>query len=120
MLKGKERQMVLDYLYQECVVASQVPSEVLKKSGCMIEAKMKYEKMSEKERVGIYVKLLEEKIINYLIESISCSLVLDWVNGSPEKRAMRIKEYASTQYKSLSKLEKIAICEKLNVRYLSN
>ena len=51
----------------------------------MIEAKMKYEKMSEKERVGIYVKLLEEKIINYLIESISCSLVLDWVNGSPEK-----------------------------------
>lgn len=118
MLKRKERQMVLDYLYQECVVASQVPSEVLKKSGCMIEAKMKYEKMSEKEIIGIYSKLLEKKITNYLINSMRNSLVMDWVNGCPAKREMRIKEYAQNQYKALSKSEKIAICEKLDIRYL--
>ena len=120
MLKGKERQMVLDYLYQECVVASQVPSEVLKKSGCMIEAKMKYEKMSEKERIGIYVKLLEKKIINYLIENVSNSLAMEWTNGSPQKREMRIYEWAQNKYKNISKSEKIAICEILNIKYLSN
>ena len=120
MLKRKERRMVLDYLYQECVVASQVPSEVLKRTGCMLEAKMKYESLSTKERIEIYNQLLEEEIINYLIKNINNSLVLDWVNGSPEKRQMRINEYARNQYRLLSKAEKIAICEKLEIRYLSN
>lgn len=120
MLKRKERRMVLDYLYQECVVASQVPSEVLKRTGCMLEAKMKYESMSTKERIEIYSQLLEKEIINYLIKNINNSLVLDWVNGSPEKREIRINEYAQNQYRLLSKAEKVAICEKLELRYLSN
>lgn len=120
MLKRKERRMVLDYLYQECVVASQVPSEVLKRTGCMLEAKMKYESLSTKERIEIYSQLLEEEIINYLIKNVNNSLVLDWVNGSPQKREMRINEYARNQYRLLSKAEKIAICEKLELRYLSN
>ena len=119
MLKRKERRMVLDYLYQECVVASQVPSEILKRTGCMLEAKMKYESLSTKERIEIYSQLLEKKIINYLIENINHSLVLDWVNGSPEKRKMRINEYAQNQYRLLSKAEKIAICEKLKLTYLT-
>lgn len=119
MLKTKERRMVLDYLYQECVVASQVPSEILKRTGCMLEAKMKYESLSTKERIEIYSQLLEEEIMKYLIENIHNSLVLDWVNGSPEKREMRINEYARNQYRSLSKAEKIAICEKLKLTYLT-
>lgn len=119
MLKSKERRMVLDYLYQECVVASQVPSEILKRTGCMLEAKMKYESLSTKERIEIYSQLLEKKIINYLKENINNSLVLDWVNGSPQKREMRIDEYAQNQYRLLSKAEKIAICEKLQLMYLN-
>ena len=118
MLTGKERQMVLDYLYQECVVASEVHSEVLKRTGCMLEAKMKYESMSTKERVGIYSELLDGEIKKYLINNLKHSLVLDWVNGTPQKRDMRIKEYVSNQFYSLSKAEKVAICEKLNLRYL--
>jgi hypothetical protein len=119
MLKSKERQMVLDYLYQECVVASQVPSEILKRTGCMLEAKMKYESLSTKERIKIYSQLLEKKIINYLIDNITNSLVLHWVNGSPKKREIRINEYAQNQYRLLSKAEKIAICEKLQLIYLN-
>jgi hypothetical protein len=75
--------------------------------------------MSTKERIEIYSKLLEKEIINYLIDNINHSLVLDWVNGSPEKREMRINEYAQNQYRLLSKAEKIAICEKLKLTYLT-
>ena len=119
MLTGKERQMVLDYLYQECVVASEVHSEVLKRTGCMLEAKMKYESMSTKERIEIYGQLLKKEIINYLIKNMNNSLVLDWVNGTPQKREMRIREYVNTQFHSLSKAEKVAICGRLNLRYIS-
>jgi hypothetical protein len=119
MLRGKERQMVLDYLYQECVVASEVHSEILKRTGCMLEAKMKYESMSKKEKIHTYNQLLEKKIMNYLIQNVSNSLVLNWVNGSPDKRKMRIEEYAQNQYRLLSKAEKVAICEKLGLLYIT-
>ena len=119
MLKGKERQMVLDYLYQECVAASQVPSKILKRTGCMLEAKMKYENITKENIIKIYSQLLEKKIINYLIDNITNSLVLYWVNGSPKKREIRINEYVQNQYRLLSKAEKIAICEKLKLTYLS-
>ena len=118
MLTGKERQMVLDYLYQECVNASHVHSEILKRAGCMLEAKMKYENMSKKEKIEIYGKLLDGEIRKYLINNLKRSLVLHWVNGAPEKREMRIKEYVSNQFYSLSKAEKVAICGRLNLRYL--
>ena len=118
MLKTKERRMVLDYLYQECVVASKDPSEVLKRTGCMIEAKMKYESMSSKEQVKMYKVLLEKEIVNYFLKNLRDSLTMNWVNGSPDKREARIREYAINQYNNLSKTEKIAICEKLGYRLL--
>ena len=120
MLTTKERRMVLDYLYQECVVASQVPSEILKRTGCMLEAKMKYENMSKKEKIEIYGKLLDQEIKNYLIHNIDQSLTFDWVNGCPEKRRIRIKEYVDNLLANMSKAEKITICGKLNLKYLSN
>ena len=118
MLKTKERQMVLDYLYQECVVVSQVSSEVLRKTGCMLEAKMKYESMTTKEKIEIYSKLLDEKIKNYLIHNVTHSLTFDWVNGSPEKREIRIQEYVTNFFCSMSKSEKVAISEKLGLIYM--
>jgi hypothetical protein len=119
MLKAKERQLVLDFLYQECVVASQVPSEVLKRTGCMLEAKMKYESMSTKERVEIYSELLDEEIKKYLMYNIDHSLTFDWVNGCPEKRKIRIQEYVANFFCNMSRAEKVAICEKLGFVYIS-
>lgn len=120
MLKGKERQMVLDYLYQECIINSMDSFAVRRKMTCKIESQLRYEHISGKERVGIYNKIINKKIINYLIESISNSLVLNFVNGSPEKRDMRIKEWATNKYKTMPKAEKIAVCEIIGFKYLSN
>ena len=118
MLKGKERQMVLDYLYQECIANSRDSSAVRKKLTCKIESQLRYEHISHKERVEIYRKIINKKIIEYLIHNISNSLTMEWVNGSPTKRDMRIEEWAQNKYKGMSKAEKVAICEMIGYTYI--
>jgi len=120
MLKGKERQMVLDYLYQECLINSRDFFASRKKMTCKIESQLRYEHISGKERIEIYNKIIKKKIINFLIECMSQSLSMDYVNGSPEKRKMRINEWATNKYQNMPKNEKIAICEKMGFKYLSN
>ena len=120
MLKGKERQMVLDYLYQECLINSRDFFASRKKMTCKIESQLRYEHISGKERIEIYNKIIKKKIINFLIECMSQSLSMDYVNGSPEKRKMRINEWATNKYQNMPKNEKIAICEKMGFKYLNN
>jgi len=120
MLKGKERQMVLDYLYQECLINSRDFFASRKKMTCKIESQLRYEHISGKERIEIYNKIIKKKIINFLIECMSQSLSMDYVNGSPEKRKMRINEWATNKYQNMPKNEKIAICEKMGFKYLTN
>ena len=120
MLKGKERQIVLDYLYQECVMNSRDFFASRRKMTCKIESQLRYEHISGKERVEIYNKIIKKKIINFLIECMSQSLSMDFVNGSPEKRKMRINEWATNKYQNMPKNEKIAICEKMGFKYLTN
>ena len=120
MLNGKERQMVLDYLYQECVMNSRDFFASRKKMTCKIESQLRYEHISGKERIESYNKIINKKIVNFLIECMSQSLSMDYVNGSPEKRKMRITEWATNKYQNMPKNEKIAICEKMGFKYLSN
>ena len=120
MLKGKERQMVLDYLYQESLINSRDFFATRKKMTCKIESQLRYEHISGKERIEIYNKIINKKIINFLIECMSQSLSMDYVNGSPEKRKMRITEWATNKYQNMPKNEKIAICEKMGFKYLTN
>lgn len=120
MLKGKERQMVLDYLYQECIRNSKDSFMSRKKMTCKIESQWNYESLSDKERIHIYNTIISQKIIIYLKENVINSLAIDSVNGSPEKRKMRIEEWASNKYKTMSKAEKVAICEIIGFKYISN
>jgi hypothetical protein len=120
MLKGKERQMVLDYLYQECIKNSKDSFMSRKKMTCKIESQWNYESLSNKERVHIYNAIISQKIITYLKENVINSLAIDFVNGSPEKRKIRIEEWASNKYKTMSKAEKVAICEIIGFKYLNN
>ena len=118
MLKRKERQIVLDYLYQECMAESKDQFIIRSKMTCKLESKMKYEHLSNKEKLEVYKSAVRKKIINYLIDGASKSLAIDWVNGCPKKREMRVREWAFNHYDELSKAEKIAICEKLNLTYM--
>ena len=49
---------------------------------------------------------MRDKIINYLVRSLLGSMLLYFVNGSPEKRLFRIKELANHIYNKMSKQEK--------------
>lgn len=120
MLTGKERQIVLDYLYQECIANSKDSFASRRKINSKIESKLKYEHISNKEKIEIYKKIVKKQIIEYLIHNITNSLTMEWVNGNPTKRDMRIEEWACNKYNGMSKAEKVAICEILGFKYLSN
>lgn len=78
-------------------------------------AQTTYERLNDQERENIYLASLSKqakhraKIIEYLEHSISNSLTMYEVNGSPEKRRMRIQEYARHKYDSMSERDKQAI-----------
>ena len=83
-------------------------------------AQTTYERLSEQERENIYLASLAKqakhkaKIIEYLEHSLSSSLAMSEVNGSPEKRRMRIEEYARHKYDSMSERDKQAILTIIN------
>jgi len=85
-------------------------------------AQTTYERLSEQERENIYLASLSKqakhkaKIIDYLEHSLSGSLTMSEVNGSPEKRRMRIEEYARHKYDSMSERDKQAILNIINNR----
>lgn len=120
MLKGKERQIVLDCLYQE------IYEHEIRKSGfaarasmvARIEAQLKYENMSHDRRVVVYHNFISKEITKYIEHDIQNSGAMYWVNGSPEKRDARIKEYARYAYARMPDQQKIAICEKLGYVYI--
>ena len=49
---------------------------------------------------------MRNKIINYLVRSLLGSMLLYFVNGSPEKRLFRIKELANHIFDKMSSQEK--------------
>ena len=49
---------------------------------------------------------MRDKIINYLVRSLLGSMLLYFVNGSPEKRLFRIKELANHIYNKMGKQER--------------
>lgn len=56
---------------------------------------------------------MRKKIINYLVNSLLGSMVLYWVNGTPEKRLFRIKELAGHLYNKMGAKEKKDLFDKI-------
>tara|TARA_B110000483_G_scaffold222808_1_gene280087 strand:- start:72 stop:446 length:375 start_codon:yes stop_codon:yes gene_type:complete len=83
-------------------------------------AQTTYERLNDQERENIYLASSAKqaknraKIIEYLEHSLSSSLTMSEVNGSPEKRRMRIEEYARHKYDSMSERDKQAILNIIN------
>lgn len=122
MLKGKERQIVLDCLYQEMYANEMRKSGFAARSAMIAktESQIKYENISHAQRIDIYHNFISKKITKYIEQDMRKSNTMYWVNGSPDKRDMRIEEYARYSYARMPVNQKIAICNKLGFKYLSN
>ena len=122
MLKGKERQIVLDCLYQEIYEHEMRKSGFATRSAMIAkeQCKLEYKKISDRQRIEIYSEFVQKEIIKYIKKDMQKSNTMYWVNGSPEKRDMRIEEYARYAYHKMEKNQKIAICFKLGYRFLQN
>lgn len=107
----EKRKAVLRFLFKEQVNQQLFGNFVVVNIICAkTSAQEKYEELSSKERESIVRKI----IINYLVSELIQSLTFNFVNGSPEKRLFRIKEFAFKQYNSLTEDERILILKKIN------
>lgn len=120
MLKEKERQIVLDCLYQESLVVAKQHTNVLEDAQrtARLEAKLKLDHLTEKQKKYIYYNFISKQITKYIVEDTNASNTMYWVNGSPQKREMRIQEYARYAYARMPTNQKIAICGKLGYKYI--
>jgi len=120
MLKEKERQIVLDCLYQESLVVAKQHTNLLEDAQrtAKLEAKLKLDHLSEKQKIYVYYNFISKQITKYIAEDINSSNTMYWVNGSPEKREMRIKEYAHYAFMRMPENQRIAICGKLGYKYI--
>lgn len=116
MICGKERKIILDHIYRRCLYATSAkkPQSQTRKL-----AQLAYENMPKKEKIKIYNQEIDSKIVEYLIKQAEDSLCFNiGPNCTPEKRSARIREWAFNLARNMPRLEKAAICEKLNIKLI--
>ena len=91
-----ERKIVLNYLehinYKDglFVIVQSIKSK--------LKSQEQYDKMSYDEKTAILKKI----VVDYLVLQLSGSLICYYVNGTPLKRYLRIKEIATYTYNNMS------------------
>ena len=91
-----ERKIVLNYLrdvnYKDglFVIVQNIKSK--------LKSQEQYDKMSYDEKITILKKI----VVDYLVLQLSGSMICYYVNGTPLKRYMRIKELATYTYDNMS------------------
>lgn len=113
MNKIKRKEIIINYLvkYFNNFIGE---GEFAVRQGILAKywAQEKYEDMTGKQRNNIYMSAKSKeikqrkRIINYLANSLSNSLAISEVNGTPEKRYQRIMEVATHQFNTLSEQDK--------------
>jgi hypothetical protein len=116
MICGKERKIILDHLYRKCLNATSVKKDEYKTRQLV---QLIYENMLKDEKLHIYYEEINKKIAKYLLETTENSLCFNiGPNCTPDKRHARIREWAFNKAKNMDKMEKVAICEKLNLKLI--
>lgn len=114
MLKKEIRKIVFGLIHEDLLQKSENPCEIDCEQVRFAAIKI-YKKLSELDILKMYKSNIKRSILNYLYENLDKSMFMYWVNGTPKKREMRLKEYVSHYYNQMSPLEMSAICEKLNM-----
>lgn len=118
-IEGKERQLILSYIYERKVNSKLGIFVIRNKMEAEYESKIEYENMPTKEKIKTYRAIIDLKIKQYLFDTLeSRSLFMEYVNGNPRKRAMRIMEFACNKVRVMSEAEKKKYYKEIGYRYL--
>lgn len=123
MLKDDDKKLVLDYLYKQSLVKIHAKYSIKKKGTAKIKqkavkmAKKELKNMNDEELIKLFKIISFKEVEKYLRHSMKHSLVFDWVNGSPEKRDIRICEWAHIKISSMTEDELISLYKKLGMTY---
>lgn len=114
MPKKEIRKIVFGLIHEKLLEKHDNPCEAncqeIKKQAVKI-----YKKLSGFDIYSMYDQHKQQKIREYLYSNINSSMFMYWVNGTPAKREVRLKEYVKHYYSQMSALEIAAICEKLGL-----
>jgi hypothetical protein len=119
MLKKEIRKIVFGLIHEDLIQKYENPCEVDCNQIKFAAIKI-YKKLSELDILEMYKYNIKKSILDYLYQNLDKSMFMYWVNGTPKKREMRLKEYVSHYYNQMSPLEMCAICEKLNIVFVDH
>jgi len=106
-VNNKERKIVMNYLrhihYDNGLFV------VISKIRAKYKARKTYEDMSIDDRKLILKKI----IVDYLVANLSDSMVLYYVNGTPNKRLYRMRELMYNKYSNMNDEERNIIYNKI-------
>jgi len=114
MIAKNVRKTVFGLIYGQLIDSTGDPSD----EACIkIDrlARKIYKKMSDMQIIEMYNVHKTQKIKEYLYQNLNESMFMYWVNGSPQKRDIRLKEYVNYYYNRMNNLEIAAISEKLGL-----
>ena len=113
----KERSLILQYIYQRKINAMDSRFVIVNKMQATIEASEAYEAMTENEKIKIYEKCADLKIKEYLFDDLyNNSMFMYFVNGNPEKRKMRIRDYVHYLVRNMGIKQKNYILKKMELK----
>jgi predicted XRE-type DNA-binding protein len=124
MLKDDDKKLVLDYLYKQCIVKINAKYSLKKRDAAEIKqkaismARKELKNMKQKELIKLFKIVSIKEVEKYLTHILKNSLVLNWVNGTPEKRDMRISELVNMKMHNMSQDELVAIHKKLGLTFI--
>ena len=117
MLKGKDKKIVIDYLYNQNMEGLETDFYVKNKIMAENRAVFQYECMTIDQRIDIQKQEVKILIKKYLIESATDSLIGECVHGTTCERNASIKEWAKRRLSSMSGEEIENLFKKLGYTY---
>jgi len=116
--EGAEREVILGYIFERKLNALDGKFIIRESMLASSQASIEYENMSQSSKLNIYKKIVDRKIVNLIYEdTYRRSLFMNFVNGSPAKRKMRIREWAYHKVKSMPYSDKESFYQKLNLKF---
>jgi len=103
----KEKAFILHYIYNRKLKSMDGKFVITNQMQASIEALEEYDNMPKTKKIKIYESCIDLKIKEYLYDKFyNRSMFMYFVNGCPQKRSFRIKEYVDYLVRNMNVSQK--------------